>query len=85
MSPSSEASRSPVATLVERVLPRIKFPHLFLLLFGLFIIDFFVPDPIPFIDEIALGVLTLLVGMWRTRKEPEESAEEPLDITPPKA
>jgi len=27
-----------------------------------FVVDFFIPDPIPFIDEIVAGVLTLVSG-----------------------
>lgn len=45
------------------------FPKLFLLLTGLFILDLFVPDPIPFIDEAILGLLAVAVGMWRERRD----------------
>ncbi len=56
--------------MVQRLAPRMRFPHLFLILLGLFMVDLFVPDPIPFIDEILLGLLTVLVGMIRSRDNP---------------
>ncbi|MDP5239711.1 DUF6116 family protein [Uliginosibacterium sp. 31-16] len=67
-----------VARLIAKVLPgallgfaqRLRFPHLFLLVLGLFVFDLFLPDFIPFIDEILLGLLTLLLAAWKQRKEP---------------
>jgi hypothetical protein len=34
----------------------------------LFVIDLFVPDPLPFVDEIILGVTTLLLSRRRARQ-----------------
>jgi len=36
----------------------------------LFVIDLFVPDPLPFVDEILLGVTTLLLARRRDRTLP---------------
>ena len=47
---------------------RLRFPALFFITAGLFVLDIFVPDPIPFIDEILLGLGTLLFASWRRRK-----------------
>ena len=41
--------------------------QLFALVAGVFVIDLFVPDPIPFIDEFLLGGITLLLWRWRQR------------------
>lgn len=65
--------------MLERVLPRLRYPHLFALLAGLLAIDLLIPDPIPLIDEATLAILTLLVGSWRSRREPPP----PRDVTPP--
>ncbi|MDN5924727.1 MAG: hypothetical protein L0H70_06980 [Xanthomonadales bacterium] len=46
---------------------RLRFPQLFALTAGLLVLDFIVPDPIPFLDEIVLGLATLLLGSWRKR------------------
>lgn len=48
---------------------RLKFKELFLLILALFLLDLVVPDPIPMIDEIILGLLTLLLASLK--KEPD--------------
>jgi uncharacterized RDD family membrane protein YckC len=73
-------TRSPIATVLERFLPRLKYPHLFVILAGLLVLDLVLPDPIPLLDELGLAVLTLLVGAWRIRREPDLP---PRDVTPP--
>ena len=51
-------------------LARLRFPVLFAIAAVLFILDFFIPDAIPFADEILLGLGTALLGSWKKRKEP---------------
>ena len=48
---------------------RLRFPWLFLFTAALFALDFLVLDPIPFIDELLLGLLTLLLGTWKKKKQ----------------
>jgi Family of unknown function (DUF6116) len=53
---------SPAAQgLIERFLSRLERPLLFKLAAGLFLISLFVPDPIPFLDELLFGIVTLLL------------------------
>lgn len=60
---------------------RLRFPQLFLLTAGLFLLDLVIPDLIPFIDEVLLGLLTMLFGMWR--RESETATKPPTkDVTP---
>ncbi len=47
---------------------RLRFKQLFLLILALFVLDLVAPDPIPMIDEIILGLLTLLLASYK--KEP---------------
>ena len=70
-------SRNPVVRLLFRWLGRLRFPQLFLLFAGLFVIDFVIPDMIPFVDEILLGLATLLLASLRNRHE-----DRPIDVTP---
>ncbi len=72
-------ARSPVAALVGRFLPRLRYPYLFLILGSLFLIDLVVPDPIPVLDEVLLAVLTFVAATLTTR---EESRPPPRDVTP---
>ena len=41
---------------------QLKFKNLFLLILCLFVIDLIVPDMIPMIDEIILGLLAILLA-----------------------
>ena len=73
----------PQKTLAEMLiglLGGLRFPYLFLLAGGLFVLDLFVPDLIPFVDEIMLGLLTLLLGSFRRHKQPE--ADRVIDVDP---
>lgn len=71
---------SPVAALVSRLIPGIRFPWLFAILAGLLAIDLVMPDPIPFIDEAILTMLTVLAASWRSGQSDER--QPPKDITP---
>jgi hypothetical protein len=53
---------------VTRFAGKLRFPYLFLLTGGLFLLDLVVPDLIPFVDELLLGLATLLLGNLRKRK-----------------
>ena len=75
------------AGLLSRFLTRITTHKLAAIVGVLFLLDFVTPDPIPFIDEIVLGLLTLLLARWQGRKTTPEpvqpSARPPLkDVTP---
>ncbi len=57
---------------------RMRFPKLALLVALLFVVDLVVPDPIPFIDEIVMGLMTVLLARWRER--PREQPRK--NVTP---
>lgn len=71
---------SRAATLVSRLLPGVRFPWLVAILAGLLAIDLLVPDPVPFIDEAVLTLLTILAASWRTGRV--EDRPPPKDVTP---
>lgn len=50
----------------------LRFPRLFALTAALFALDFVLPDPVPFLDEIVLGLTTALLASWRRHKTPED-------------
>ncbi|MDH4066435.1 MAG: hypothetical protein OEW19_18695 [Acidobacteriota bacterium] len=77
------ASRQVGKTLVTRWVSGLRFPQLFTFTAALFVIDFLVPDLIPFLDEILLAAATLLLANLKSKavvvtgdKPPEK------DITP---
>jgi len=47
---------------------KLRYPTLFKITAALFALTVFVPDPIPFVDEILLGLGTLLLANWKNRK-----------------
>ncbi|MBL8421643.1 MAG: hypothetical protein JNK92_13535 [Dechloromonas sp.] len=57
-------------------LTRLRFPALFAITAVLFILDFFIPDVIPFVDEILLGLGAALLGSWKRRKEPGPAGDK---------
>jgi len=62
------------ARLVERVAGRLRFPALFMLAAALFVVNLVVPDPLPFVDEILLGLVTLMLGASRDRHGESDDA-----------
>jgi hypothetical protein len=64
--------RSPRAAVIGWVvarLARLRFPTLFVATALLFVVDLIVPDAIPLVDELLLGLGTALLASWRTRDE----------------
>ena len=54
--------------LVARFAAGLRFPTLFGLVAGLFLLDLVIPDLIPFADEILLALGTLLLASLRKRR-----------------
>ncbi len=53
-----------------RILQRLnlRFPSLFTLFALLTLADIVIPDVIPLADEVGLALLTLLLGLWKDRR-----------------
>ena len=47
---------------------KLRFPTLFKITAILFVLNIFILDPIPFVDEILLGLGALLLANWKDRK-----------------
>ncbi len=58
---------------------KLRYPTLFKLTAGLFLITLVFPDPIPFLDEILFGLGTLLLANWKRRKDPPAPPPVQLD------
>lgn len=46
----------------------LRFPTLFMITAGLFLLNLVLIDPIPFVDELLFGLVTLLLANWKRRK-----------------
>ena len=79
------ASKLSLFGFLESFAGRLRFPQLFAITLILFLVDLFVPDMIPFLDEILLGLATLLLGSWKKRRgtpsEPKGTGPV-IDVTP---
>ena len=70
--------RAPLIGALMRFASRLRFRQLFFLTAGLFLLDLLIPDVIPLLDEILLGLLVLLFGSWKKRRSADtEMAERP--------
>lgn len=58
---------NPITDALLRRAGRLRFPRLALLTGVLFALDLVIPDVIPFVDEILLGLATLVLANLRTR------------------
>jgi len=54
---------------------KLKHPQLFKWISALFLIDLLVPDLVPFVDEILLGLATLFLASWKKSRRSQESDE----------
>ena len=61
---------------LARFAAKLRYPQLFLLTAAIFGIDLLIPDLLPMVDEILLGLATLALGSMR-----EERREK--NVTPP--
>lgn len=59
--------KSPVSRL-SRYAESLRFPWLVLLTSILFVVNLFIPDALPFVDEILLGLVAVILG--RVKRKP---------------
>ncbi len=81
--------------LIQRFLGTLRFPQLFVVAALLFAIDMVVPDAIPFLEELMLAVLTVLLSQWKKPRGAEAAPSDndaahagapkppPKNVTPP--
>lgn len=82
-------AKTPASTIIGKLAGRLRFPQLFAVVTALFLIDLLIPDMIPFVDEVLLGLLAVLLGTLQDRRSeggerPAPTGDKPpmKDITP---
>ena len=70
MIPHDDDQQNPMInkTMVQRYTESLRFPSLVALTAAVFVLDLFIPDIIPFADEVLLGLL--LAGLSRLKRKP---------------
>jgi hypothetical protein len=71
-----------IRNLVTRFAAGLRFPTLFGLVAGLFLLDLVIPDLIPFADEILLALGTLLLASLRKRRNRTAQPSAPVPQPP---
>ncbi len=51
---------------------KLRFRNLFLIVVALFTLNLFIPDFIPFIDEILLGLIAIFLAHWKDERKQKE-------------
>ena len=67
-------ARGGAAGIFLRWASSLQFPYLLLLTSALFVLNLFVPDVIPLVDEIIMGLIAVVLASLR-KKRPEEAHE----------
>lgn len=68
---------NPVLAPVLRWLGRLSYPKLFMVAAALFVANLFVPDPLPFVDELLLGIGALMIS--RRKRRPDGAGGRVID------
>ena len=53
---------------------RLRFPTLFFITLALWGVNMVIPDPVPLIDEIVMGLVTLMLATWKKPRAPGADA-----------
>ena len=58
---------NPLVARVTSFAGGLRFPQLFFLVAAIFVLDLFIPDGVPFADEMVLALITLMLGRWKKK------------------
>jgi uncharacterized membrane protein len=77
--------RSPLVALLTTFFARLRYPWLFAVAAGLFLVDMIIPDLLPLADEILLAVVTVMLASRKVERAPAAADDDNpiiIDITP---
>lgn len=80
--PTNTAKRrmpNPVPNRLLGWLDKLSFPRLFAVAAVLFVLDLLIPDVLPFVDEILLGLATMLLARLRRPASAAANPRPPID------
>jgi hypothetical protein len=70
---------SPLGRVIERFLANLESPKLFKLAAVLFLLNLVVPDPIPLLDEILMGIAALMLARRKKSSATPPDLDYPLE------
>ncbi|RPD85906.1 MULTISPECIES: DUF6116 family protein [Luteimonas] len=68
---------NPLSVPLVAWLSRLSYPRLFIVAGVLFFINLLIPDPLPLIDEVLLGVVTMVLAKRKRAPKPDRNAPSP--------
>jgi uncharacterized membrane protein YdfJ with MMPL/SSD domain len=71
-----KVARGGLAGIIMRWAARLRFPYLLALTLVVFVVNVFVPDALPFADEIVLGLFSVLLASLRKKKPEDGTGDE---------
>jgi hypothetical protein len=73
---------NPIIAPIVGYASRLRFPTLFKITVGLMLLSWLLPDPLPFLDEIATALAMLVLANWRLPKgaDPTPPARQPVTV-----
>jgi len=54
---------------------QLRFRNLFFMVISLFFVDLLIPDFIPFIDEIILGLIAIILANWKKERNQNDEGK----------
>jgi hypothetical protein len=75
---------NPIVAFLLARLRGLRFPALAAIAGGLFLLTLVVPDPLPFADELLLGLLALLFANWKREPPTGDPPRPPEPPLPPR-
>lgn len=70
-------AKTPLIAAILQFAGGLKFRQLFLITAALFLLNLVIPDPIPFFDELILGLLALLFASWKKSGSQQQPSDDP--------
>jgi hypothetical protein len=61
---------------------KLEHPTLFKWISVIFILDLIIPDMVPFVDELLLGLAAMFLGSWKKSRSAEKPASNQRDKDP---
>lgn len=68
---------NPLSVPLVAWLSRLSYPRIFMVTAVLFGVNLLIPDPLPFIDEIVLGLATVVLAKRKRAPKPGDDAPRP--------
>ena len=78
-------TRGGIIAIISRWASGLRFPWLFALTAGLFLLNVMIPDAVPLVDEILLALGALLLSGLKKKPKPDSTDTAASEVPPPES